>query len=86
MDAEFKRRRLVEIAEEVGVKSIEEVLAVGDGANDLLMLGQAGLGVAVNAKERVQREAGARLNGRMALLDVLFLMGMTGGEIDELAG
>jgi len=86
VDAEFKRRRLVEIAEEVGVKSMEEVLAVGDGANDLLMLGQAGLGVAVNAKEKVQREAGARLNGRMALLDVLFLMGMTGAEIDELAG
>jgi len=42
--------------------------------------------VAVNAKEKVQREAGARLNGRMALLDVLFLMGMTGAEIDELAG
>lgn len=31
-------------------------MAIGDGANDLLMLRAAGLGVAFKAKERVQRE------------------------------
>lgn len=82
--AEFKRERLLSLVEELGIAN-EQVLAVGDGANDLLMLGAAGVGVAVNAKEKVQKEAPARLNGEGALGDVLYLLGMTSDEIDELA-
>lgn len=49
-------------------------MAVGDGSNDLLMLGAAGLGVAWRAKEKVQREAPQRLNGEN-MADLLYLLG-----------
>lgn len=79
---ERKRDLLVEIAAKEGI-DLSQVVAVGDGANDLLMLDKAGLGVAWNAKPRVQMEAGARLNGE-SLADLLYLFGLTGEEIDEL--
>lgn len=49
--------------------SAQEVLAVGDGANDLPMLKAAGLGVAFRAKPKVQAETSAHLN--VADLDML---------------
>ena len=70
------------IAEREGV-GLEQVIAVGDGANDLPMMMIAGLGVAFNAKARVQMEAPARLN-RESLRDVLYLLGLTRGEQEEL--
>ncbi|KAK5991189.1 Phosphoserine phosphatase [Cladobotryum mycophilum] len=79
---ERKRDLLVEIATKEGI-DLSQVLAVGDGANDLLMLSKAGLGVAWNAKPRVQMEADARLNGE-SMLDLLYLFGLTGEEIDLL--
>jgi phosphoserine phosphatase len=79
---ERKQELLLEIAQEEGV-ALEQVVAVGDGANDLLMLGTAGLGVAWNAKPRVQMEADARLNTE-SLLDLLYLFGFTREEIDML--
>ncbi|MCJ1299135.1 hypothetical protein MMC08_001926 [Hypocenomyce scalaris] len=62
---------------------LSSTMAVGDGANDLLMLHAAGLGVAFRAKERVQREAPNRLNSD-SLVDILYLLGYTKSEIDEL--
>jgi phosphoserine phosphatase len=56
---------------------------VGDGANDLPMLGGAGLGVAWRAKAKVQQEAPAKLNGE-SMLDILYLMGLDEGEIRQL--
>ncbi|KAL1883385.1 hypothetical protein VTK73DRAFT_8952 [Phialemonium thermophilum] len=79
---ERKRDLLVEIAKQEGI-SLEQVVAVGDGANDLLMMEAAGLGVAWNAKPLVQMEAGARLNGE-SLLDLLYLFGFTRDDIDAL--
>ncbi|KAI1198270.1 phosphoserine phosphatase [Nemania serpens] len=79
---ERKRELLLEIAKEEGV-ALEQVVAVGDGANDLLMLSTAGLGVAWNAKPVVQMEASARLNGD-SLLDLLYLFGFTSEEVDIL--
>jgi len=81
---ERKRELLLEIAEKEGV-SLEQVIAVGDGANDLLMMEAAGLGVAWNAKPRVQMEADTRLNGD-SLLDLLHLFGFTEEEIKQLTG
>jgi phosphoserine phosphatase len=79
---ERKQELLIEIANQEKV-DLRQTVAVGDGANDLLMLGTAGLGVAWNAKPRVQMEASARLNGE-SLLDLLYLFGLTSEEIDEL--
>ncbi|KAF2138532.1 uncharacterized protein K452DRAFT_290668 [Aplosporella prunicola CBS 121167] len=80
--AERKRQHVREIAEKEGIL-LEQVLVVGDGANDLPMMGIAGLGVAFNAKARVQMEAPARLN-QESLLNVLYLLGITKAEQDEL--
>ncbi|TKA80242.1 hypothetical protein B0A49_01431 [Cryomyces minteri] len=62
---------------------LERVVAVGDGANDLPMLGTAGLGIAFDAKPKVQMEAPARLNTRN-LLDVMYLLGYDKKAIDGL--
>ncbi|KAI1437826.1 phosphoserine phosphatase [Xylaria sp. CBS 124048] len=79
---ERKQELLLEIAQKEGV-ALDQVIAVGDGANDLLMLETAGLGVAWNAKPVVQMEASARLNGD-SLLDLLYLFGFTREEVDLL--
>ncbi|PFH61239.1 hypothetical protein XA68_17873 [Ophiocordyceps unilateralis] len=79
---ERKRELLIEIAAKENI-DMAQVVAVGDGANDLLMLEKAGLGIAWNAKPRVQLEADARLNGE-SLLDLLFLFGFTAEEIGML--
>lgn len=82
VNAERKRDLLIEIAAKEGV-SLDQVLAVGDGANDLLMMKAAGLGVAWNAKPVVQMEAQARLNGE-SLLDLLHIFGLTAEEVNAL--
>jgi phosphoserine phosphatase len=82
VNAEKKREHLIDIAAKEGI-ILEQVLAVGDGANDLPMMGVAGLGVAFNAKPRVQLEAPAKLNSP-SLLDILYLLGFTRQEQDEL--
>ncbi len=79
---ERKRELLIEIAEKEGIP-LEQVVAVGDGANDLLMMAAAGLGVAWNAKPRVQMEASARINGD-SMLNLLHLFGFTDQEIQHL--
>ncbi|KAK1656236.1 phosphoserine phosphatase serb [Colletotrichum phormii] len=80
---ERKHDLLIEIAAKGGI-DLSQVVAVGDGANDLLMMRAAGLGVAWNAKPRVQMEADTRLNSE-SLLDLLYLFGFTGDEIEQLA-
>lgn len=82
VDAERKRDLLLEIAKKENA-GLEQVIAIGDGANDLLMMKAAGLGVAFNAKPLVQMEANARLNGGN-LLDLLHVFGLTAEEIQVL--
>ncbi|WP_299047883.1 phosphoserine phosphatase SerB [uncultured Tateyamaria sp.] len=52
---------LVEITTRLGI-AVEDVLAVGDGANDLGMLGRAGIGVALHAKPAVAAQCDVRVN------------------------
>ncbi len=56
-----------------------ETLAVGDGANDLAMLGAAGLGVAFRAKPAVAARAGVRVD-RAGLAALLYLQGYARAE------
>ena len=70
---EFKRATLLSLAAAHSVP-MHETLAVGDGSNDLLMLGAAGLGIAWRAKVKVQIAAPMRLNGE-TLADLLYLFG-----------
>ena len=70
---ELKRDTLLSLAAAHNVK-ISETMAVGDGSNDLLMLGTAGLGIAWKAKTKVQIAAPMRLNGH-SLAELLYLLG-----------
>ena len=64
---------LDEITARLGLTD-DDVLAVGDGANDLGMLGRAGLGVALHAKPSVAAQCDVRINhGDLSAL--LFLQG-----------
>lgn len=82
IDATQKQNLLRSIAADNGIQ-LSQTLAVGDGANDLLMLNEAGLGVAWRAKSKVQLEAPTRLNGE-SLVDILYLMGFSERDIKEL--
>lgn len=78
-----KKKALVEqIAGREGIP-LDQVLVVGDGANDIPMMEIAGLGLAFNAKPKVQKEAPARLNSN-SLCDVLYMLGFTREEQSEL--
>ena len=69
VDAMAKRDALIEAREELGLER-HEVLAVGDGANDKLMIEEAGLGIAYKAKPALAEVADAELkhHGLDALL------------------
>ncbi|MBE9638990.1 phosphoserine phosphatase SerB [Salipiger mangrovisoli] len=70
---EAKVTALEEITARLGIGE-DDVLAVGDGANDLGMLGRAGFGVALHAKPSVQAQCDLRVNlGDLTAL--LFLQG-----------
>jgi phosphoserine phosphatase len=69
VDAMTKREALVEVREQLGLRR-EDVLAIGDGANDKLMIEEAGLGIAFRAKPALVEVADAELryHGLDALL------------------
>ena len=80
VDRRRKAELLRQIAEAEDVP-LAQVVAVGDGANDLDMLAAAGLGIAFNAKPAVNDAADASL--RVPFLDaILFLLGVTREEIE----
>lgn len=55
-DGAEKRKKLLETCAEMEIKP-EQTIAMGDGANDLLMMGVAGLSVAYHAKPKVREQA-----------------------------
>lgn len=61
VNAKRKKEILISQATEMGI-SLEETMAVGDGANDLEMIGAAGLGVAFRAKPLVREKSPIKLN------------------------
>ena len=82
IDAEAKEKTLVALAKKEGF-SLRQVVAVGDGANDLKMLARAGLGIAFNAKPLVHRHARASINQSNLKL-ILYFLGINGKELQEL--
>lgn len=75
---EAKVKALEEITARLGI-SEEDVIAVGDGANDLGMLTRAGLGVALHAKPVVQEQASYKIN-HGDLTALLYLQGYSAAE------
>lgn len=73
VDAERKAQVLRDMAQAFRCR-LEQTVAVGDGANDSLMLQTAGLGIAFQAKPKLQELAHLSLN-QSALDSILFLMG-----------
>ena len=55
-DGAEKRKKLLETCADMGIQP-EQSIAMGDGANDLLMMGVAGLSVAYHAKPKVHEQA-----------------------------
>ncbi len=81
VDRAAKATFLQEVAESEGL-SLEQTVAVGDGANDLDMLRVAGHGIAFNAKPMVNEVADTALT--VPYLDaVLFLLGIRRGDIER---
>jgi len=70
---EAKLEALKEITEELGI-SAQDVLAVGDGMNDLLMLQSAGTGAALHGKPALQERCDVRIN-HGDLTALLYLQG-----------
>jgi phosphoserine phosphatase len=60
-DGEEKRKMLLETCTQLGI-SPRQAIAMGDGANDLPMMGEAGLSVAYHAKPKVREQAMVAIN------------------------
>lgn len=78
VDAQRKADLLRELASKEGL-SLEQTIAVGDGANDLPMLAIAGLGVAFRAKPLVKQSARQAIS-TLGLDGVLYLLGFRDRE------
>jgi phosphoserine phosphatase len=75
---EAKVRTLEEVTAAMGI-GVADAIAVGDGANDLGMLGLAGMGVALHAKPAVAAQCNVRVN-HADLRALLFLQGYARDE------
>lgn len=74
VNGQRKAELLEQIAEEEGINR-RQVIAVGDGANDLPMLSRAGLGIAFHAKPLVRQQAEQSVS-TLGLDAILYLLGV----------
>lgn len=81
VDADVKAELLEDIARREGI-GLDQVIAIGDGANDIKMLARAGLGIAFNAKRRVREAAHGTVSG--SLDSILYLLGITEKDIESI--
>ncbi len=79
VDGAKKAELLQEMAAKMGI-GLEQTIAVGDGANDLPMLGLAGLGVAFHAKPIVRENAQHAIS-TLGLDGILYLLGVRDREV-----
>jgi phosphoserine phosphatase len=81
LDATEKARIVNQTACDQGIP-LDQTVVVGDGANDALMLGQAGLAIAYNAKKGLERVANVAL-GKTRMAHIFHLLGITETDINE---
>jgi phosphoserine phosphatase len=80
VDGERKAQVLKDMAQVYNCR-LEQTVAVGDGANDMLMLQTAGLGIAFRAKPKLQEVAHMSLNHHERLDTLLYLMGFDARDL-----
>lgn len=81
VDAAEKARVINQLSCDLGI-ILDQVVAVGDGANDALMLSQAGLGIAYNAKKGLDRIANVSLS-KTKFSHIFHLLGINEEDISE---
>lgn len=69
-----RKAELLRLIAQVEKVNIAQTIAVGDGANDLMMIKEAGLGIAYHAKPKVRENAKQSINN-MGLDGVLYFLG-----------
>ena len=84
VDGARKADLLRELAAEQNI-DLQQVIAVGDGANDLPMLSIAGLGIAFRAKPLVQQSAEQSIS-TLGLDAILYLLGLSDRDRSDAAG
>ena len=77
-----RKAELLKLIAQVEKVDIEQTIAVGDGANDLPMLSEAGLGIAFHAKPRVAANAKQSIS-TVGLDGVLYFLGFKDSNLDE---
>lgn len=77
-----RKAELLRLIAQVEKVDMAQTIAVGDGANDLPMLGEAGLGIAFHAKPRVVANAKQSIN-TIGLDGVLYFLGFKDSYLDE---
>lgn len=77
-----RKAELLRLITQVENISLEQTIAVGDGANDLQMLSTAGLGIAFHAKPKVVAGAQQSINS-IGLDGVLYFLGFKDSYLDE---
>jgi len=82
VDGEKKAELLEFIARKENI-SLDQVVAVGDGANDLPMLNIAGMGIAFHAKPLVRRSARHAVS-HLGLDGILYLIGVRDRDLDRI--
>jgi len=81
IDDAMKARLVNRVCKDMRVL-LDQTVAIGDGANDRLMLGQAGLGIAYNAHSGLQQAASVNL-GHTRLMNILYILGINEDDISS---
>lgn len=77
-----RKAELLKLIAQVEKVNIAQTIAVGDGANDLPMIGEAGLGIAFHAKPRVAANAKQSIN-TMGIDGILYFLGFKDSYLGE---